>query len=56
MGCEGVVYRESVDMGGTDMDEDEINELIEQIEVDWPWEDYGITRHSCCIFSSALAD
>jgi hypothetical protein len=66
-GCEGVrrgiprcdpehVYHRSILMGETDYTHEELQDLIKELEREWPGDDYDMFRRNCCNFSSFLSE
>jgi len=52
--CEAHSYKEAVDMGQTQMSEDEVSALIERMASDWPGESYELLTKNCCSFCDAF--
>mmetsp|Transcript_114172 Transcript_114172/g.368870 ORF Transcript_114172/g.368870 Transcript_114172/m.368870 type:complete len:254 (-) Transcript_114172:54-815(-) len=53
-GCGAHAYREALAMGFTNLTEEEVDELIEQLKEEWPGMDYDLLHRNCCHFSSTL--
>jgi len=45
-------YRQSVPMGHTELSEDEVLELIDELEQQWPGNSYDLLKRNCCDFSN----
>lgn len=54
--CVGPDFRESIDMGQTQLSEAEVLALIQALESEWVGTDYDILRRNCCIFSNYLCE
>jgi len=52
--CSVHTYRESVDMGKTNLSEAEVAKVIEEMRGEWAGVDYDLLRCNCCTFSDAL--
>lgn len=48
--CNGPEFRESLDIGETDMTEAEVNELLERMRQEWVGTEYDLLRHNCVRF------
>lgn len=54
--CPFYTYRESVDMGETNMSEAEVAKLVEEMRGTWAGVDYDLLRRNCCTFSNAFCE
>lgn len=54
MKCEEHQYRESIDMGETELTEEQVGALIQVLEVEWPGDSYDLLRRNCCTFSDEM--
>jgi len=52
--CAGHIYRESVEMGETQMTMGEVNALIMRVSLEWSGKEYDILRRNCCHFCDAF--
>jgi len=50
--CSAHKYRESLDMGETDLSEEEIEVVLEELKGDWPGFEYDLLRRNCVLFSA----
>jgi len=55
-GCAMHHYRESVELGETQLSEADVTKLIKEMEPDWEGKDYDLLRRNCVFFSTALAE
>jgi len=55
MQCSAHRYRESVNMGATNLSEQDVEKLLQQLMCDWPGTDYDLLRHNCCHFCDELS-
>lgn len=53
-GSENHTYRQSLEMGETDMQPEDVQALIERLRETWIGRDYDLLRHNCCHFSDEL--
>lgn len=49
------VFHESIPMGETDLSNDEVIRLIDDLQDEWLGEDYNMLENNCCNFSDALS-
>lgn len=52
--CSQHTYRETINMGDTDLTEEEFGALIERLRSEWQGCDYDLLRKNCCTFSNEL--
>jgi len=55
-GCSAHKFRESINLGDTDLTESEIADVLEKMKEDWQGHDYDLLFKNCTHFSKALAD
>lgn len=53
-GCDGHVFKETIDMGRTSLTKSEVNRVLDTLMREWPAYTYDLLRHNCCHFSSEL--
>jgi len=54
--CSMHIFRESIDMGKTELSREEINDLVLKLKATWPGFEYDLLRHNCVIFSSFFCE
>jgi len=54
--CHDHVFRESVAMGSTDLNENDVVDLTKRLAKEWRGADYDLLRHNCCSFSNAMCE
>lgn len=52
--CSQHKYRESINMGDTDMTEEELTGVMDKLQAEWQGCDYDLLRKNCCHFSTEL--
>eukprot|EP00928_Gymnodinium_smaydae_P088184 TRINITY_DN72306_c0_g1_i1.p1 TRINITY_DN72306_c0_g1~~TRINITY_DN72306_c0_g1_i1.p1 ORF type:complete len:267 (+),score=69.99 TRINITY_DN72306_c0_g1_i1:38-802(+) len=55
-GCEVHAYRESLELGTTELSEAEVLQLVEQLEPAWLGGDYDLLRKNCCSFTNEMSE
>merc|ERR1712232_879734 len=54
MKCGNHSYRESVQMGQTELSDREVIDLLKVLAKDWPGSSYDVLRRNCCHFGDEL--
>eukprot|EP00927_Polykrikos_kofoidii_P080133 TRINITY_DN7700_c0_g3_i2.p1 TRINITY_DN7700_c0_g3~~TRINITY_DN7700_c0_g3_i2.p1 ORF type:complete len:291 (-),score=43.08 TRINITY_DN7700_c0_g3_i2:857-1687(-) len=54
--CEDHIFRESVAMGETDLNENDVDDLMKRLTKEWRGAGYDLLRHNCCSFSNAMCE
>merc|ERR1712086_249160 len=53
MGDQQHAYRETIEMGNTDMSQEDYRQLLAMMMHDWQGPDYNVLNRNCCSFSEA---
>eukprot|EP00928_Gymnodinium_smaydae_P074277 TRINITY_DN57344_c0_g1_i1.p1 TRINITY_DN57344_c0_g1~~TRINITY_DN57344_c0_g1_i1.p1 ORF type:complete len:358 (+),score=33.65 TRINITY_DN57344_c0_g1_i1:46-1119(+) len=52
--CDMHIYRESIEMGRTNLSSDEVDELLYRLQKEWLGHQYDLLRRNCCVFSDTF--
>eukprot|EP00928_Gymnodinium_smaydae_P084189 TRINITY_DN67447_c0_g1_i1.p1 TRINITY_DN67447_c0_g1~~TRINITY_DN67447_c0_g1_i1.p1 ORF type:complete len:289 (-),score=34.61 TRINITY_DN67447_c0_g1_i1:18-884(-) len=52
--CDAHIYKERIEMGTCGLSQDDVDNLIDALAVEWMGPDYDLLRHNCCHFSDTL--
>eukprot|EP00927_Polykrikos_kofoidii_P002101 TRINITY_DN10814_c0_g1_i1.p1 TRINITY_DN10814_c0_g1~~TRINITY_DN10814_c0_g1_i1.p1 ORF type:complete len:288 (-),score=38.92 TRINITY_DN10814_c0_g1_i1:231-1055(-) len=54
--CTDHIFRESVAMGETELNEDDVDDLVKRLTKEWRGAGYDLLHHNCCTFSNVICE